>query len=65
MRNPRAALHLDLFEQPGRKRVFQHPAERAEVGAAAGKLLPMPLPGGALEEAAIAAAGCALRAQVS
>jgi hypothetical protein len=22
----RAALHLDLFEQPGRKRVFQHPA---------------------------------------
>jgi len=21
-----AALHLDLFEQPGRKRVFQHPA---------------------------------------
>jgi hypothetical protein len=22
----RAALHLDLFEQPGQKRVFQHPA---------------------------------------
>jgi hypothetical protein len=22
----RAALHLDLFEQPGTKRVFQHPA---------------------------------------
>jgi len=23
-----AALHLDLFEHPGRKRVFQHSAER-------------------------------------
>jgi hypothetical protein len=23
----RAALHLDLFEQPGRRGVFQHPAE--------------------------------------
>ena len=36
--------------------------ERAEVGAAAGKLLPMPLPGGALEDAAIAAAAAAIRA---
>src|SRR3972149_254378 len=26
----RAALHLDLFEQPGRKRVFQHPARSRE-----------------------------------
>src|SRR4030042_7051932 len=25
----RAALHLDLFEQPGKKRVFQQPAEHA------------------------------------
>ena len=25
----RAALHLDLFEQPRQKRVFQHPAGRA------------------------------------
>ena len=24
----RAALHLDLFEQPGQKRVFQQPAKR-------------------------------------
>ena len=26
----RAALHLDLFERPGRKRVFQHPARAAQ-----------------------------------
>jgi len=27
-----AALHLDLFEQPGRKRDFQYPAGGAHVG---------------------------------
>jgi hypothetical protein len=27
----RAALHLDLFEQPGQKRVFQHPV-RTSIG---------------------------------
>ena len=27
MRNPRAALHLDLFEQPGEERVFQQPGK--------------------------------------
>jgi hypothetical protein len=26
MWNPRAASHLDLFEQPGEKSVFEHPA---------------------------------------
>jgi hypothetical protein len=26
----RAALHLDLFEQPGRKQVFQQPAKEPE-----------------------------------
>jgi hypothetical protein len=29
-RPARAALHLDLFEQPGRKQVFQQPAKESE-----------------------------------